>query len=411
MKEIAYRARSLKKRLPESPPGMFSSRTEWNLHANRLTALLNRKRLQGESILDLTESNPTRCGLAPSIKFVERFARPQILSYDPTPKGLPAARRAISDYYAGQRASVNPESIVLTSSTSEAYSFLFRLLCNPGDQVLLPRPSYPLFDTLADLHDIRVSVYDLVYDGEWYIDRDSFTRALNSQTRAVLLLHPSNPAGSFVKEDEREFLVATAGRRGIPLIIDEVFHSFPLDPHEKIPPTFAGSTDCATVVLNGLSKLAGLPQLKLAWMCLGGPAGWVNVALGGIEIIADTFLSVSTASQIVLPEILGEIHLFSTPLHERIRENYSFLRSVSVRDCSLLRSEGGWNAMIRVPATRSDEEWSLALLEKENILVHPGYLFDVTGGPHLVLSLLSPGPEFCAAIDRFAHFFAAPATQ
>ena len=383
---------------------MFSTRTEWNLSPNRLTSLLRRLRSRGETVLDLTESNPTLCGLTPPAEFVELAAA---LPYDPDPKGIISARQAISDYYGEQRAGVDPESILLTGSTSEAYSFLFRLLCNPADHVLVPRPSYPLVDILAALNDVEVDKYDLNYDGEWHIDSASLEKAVNSRTRAIVLVHPSNPAGSFVKQEERKFLTRIAGRLGIPLIIDEVFHSYTVDPWRDAPGTFAGTSNIPQVVLNGLSKLAGLPQFKLAWMSISGPDLWCSAALDRLEMIADTFLSVPTASQAALPGILSNIRSFSNPIQSRIKDNYSFLRSVPMGNCAVLRCEGGWNAILRVPTTRTDEEWSLALLEENNVLVHPGYLFDMTNGSYLVLSLLPSSTVFASAVQHIARFFTA----
>lgn len=387
---------------------MFSSRTEWNLGTNRLTRLHREMLLKGESILDLTESNPSACGLTPPPEFIKQFADSRILSYSPDPKGLIGARQAISDYYAKLGAVVDPESIVLTSGTSEAYSFLFKMLCNPGEQILTPRPGYPLFDILAGLHDVEIRKYDLLYDGEWHLDRNSLKSALNSKVRAILLLHPSNPAGSYVKKEEWDFVAASAAPYDIPLIVDEVFQPFPIDSGQTAPGTFAGKEETPAVILNGLSKLAGLPQLKLAWMIINGSDPWRAEALSRLEMIADAFLSVSTAPQVVLPGILESIRSFSEPLHHRIKNNYSHLQSSSLGECTPLRCEGGWNAMIRVPATRTDEEWSVSLLNEMKVLVHPGFLFDVGTGTYLVLSLL-PFPEtFRSGVLRISNFFTHP---
>lgn len=386
---------------------MFSSRTDWKLRDNGLATLLHQMRSSGVDLIDLTDSNPTRCGLTPPPGFVDQLADSQVLAYQPDPKGLFSARRAIAEYYEQQGAAVDPESIFLTSSTSEAYSFLFRLLCNPGDRILVPRPGYPLFDLLAGLNDLEVDGYRLTYDGEWYIDRDSLTNGIHPRTRAIILIHPSNPAGSYVKEEERRFLFNLASQHGIPLIVDEVFHACSVDPGWVAGETFAGTTAVPTVVLSGLSKLAGLPQLKLAWMSLTGPEPWLTEALSRLEVISDTFLSVSTPAQIVLPAILRNFHSYLDPIVARIRENYSALCLSVPAHCTLFRCEGGWSAMMRVPATKNDEQWAMALLNEQKVLVYPGDFFEAGKEPYFVLSLLPPPALFQEAIQRLVRFFAA----
>lgn len=379
---------------------MFSSRTEWDLSANKLTILLRRKHSGGEVILDLTESNPTRCNLELPELYHTALGTITHQLYDPSAKGTHAARIAISRFYQDQGTAVNPDSIILTSSTSEGYSFLFRLLGNPGDHFLVPRPSYPLFETLTALHDLQIEKYDLLYDGEWHVDRDSVVSAVSAHTKGIIIVHPSNPAGAFVAEHDREFLLSLASQRKIPLLIDEVFQMYTLDSHSGATASFVGESTSPVAVLNGLAKLAGLPQMKLAWIVVNGPEPWRSGAVDRLEVISDAFLSVSSVSQILLPTILGNIGSFTDPIRARVRTNFAYLNSAVKGGISVLHIEGGWNAMIRIPSAKSDEEWALDILETRNVLVHPGYLFDCRTGDYIVVSLLPRPDLFQEAVAR-----------
>ena len=293
---------------------------------------------------------------------------------------------------------VDPAQIVLSSSTSEAYSFLLRLLCNPFERIAVPKPGYPLFDYLADLNDVERRHYELVYDGEWHVDWRSLEDALTEQTKALVLVHPNNPTGSFIKPDERERIVGISKERGIPLIVDEVFGPFPFREDARRFGSFAGTHDSLAFTLNGISKLAGLPQMKLAWIVVSGPEELRAEALRRLEIIADTYLSVGTPVQHSLASLLSGESLISAEIKRRVVENFeelarAFSKSVPA---SLFSSEGGWSAILRLPATRSDEDWALELLGGHGVLVHPGHLFDCDVPSCIVVSLLPP----CAVVSE-----------
>lgn len=388
---------------------MFSSRTEWHLEENRLTRLLRECTARGDAILDLTETNPTRCGfLAPSW-LLESISTTSSLFYEPDPKGLPEARSALARWYGARGLHVNPDSIFLTASTSEAYYILFRLLCNSGDEVLLPRPGYPLFDILASLSDIRIVPYDLRYDGEWHFDIESIRAGMSDRTRAIVIVTPNNPTGSFLKKDEWREIEAMAINRHCAVIADEVFSAFHFEKDPQRIASLSESSNVLTFTLNGLSKLAGLPQMKLAWMTVSGPETEYRPALNRLELISDTLLSVATPIQRAVPLILQEIESFTAPILTRVSHNESVLRSRvdSASGVSVFRLEGGWNAIVRVPATRSDEDWALELLQSAGVLVHPGHLFDCAMGTCLVISLLPAHETFAKAIDRIVKRFTA----
>jgi aspartate/methionine/tyrosine aminotransferase len=392
---------------------MFASRTNWPMDPNKFTQALEEHRRSGKELLDLTVSNPTVCGLAyPEKEIVAALADPRSLQYCPESKGLREAREAVAGYYrgrmgfAGSGERVDPERILLTSGTSEGYSHIFRLLCEAGDEILVPAPSYPLFEFLADLADIRLVPYPLLYDHGWQIDFASLRAALTPRSRAVLVVHPNNPTGSFVKPREAAELAEICAAREMAIVADEVF----LDYTDDLEParTFALHDAALTFTLSGLSKISLLPQMKLAWMVVSGPQPLVQKAVERLEIIADTYLSPSTPVQLALPKFLALRSGLQSQLQQRISTNLAALDGV-LRESKLLTRldrEGGWYAVLRVPATDPDEALAVALLERCSVLVHPGHFFNFPRDGFLVLSLITPEKQFQEGVRQVANFFA-----
>jgi alanine-synthesizing transaminase len=344
--------------------------------------------------IDLTVSNPTAAHLpVPSVPL------PQPPSYEPHPRGLPAALEAVAAYQG-----IPPGRVVLTASTSEAYSWLFKLLCDAGDEVLVPEPSYPLFGYLTALECVRAVPYALNWDGEWHLDASALRFSM--RTRAVLVISPGNPTGAYLKEDERAALAAACGTHGCALISDEVFADFPAFEDRRRARSAALYDDVPSFSLSGLSKVAGLPQLKLGWIAAGGPGA--DEAVRRLELIADTYLSVSTPVQIAAPELLAVRGPFQRALQARLTENRAALAAARGPGApwDVLRSEGGWSQVLSVPRSRSEEEWALALLEA-GVLVHPGYFFDFPAGAHLVVSLLPEPAQFARAAAILARVLSA----
>ena len=379
---------------------MFSARTRWNLTANRLAHLLADKRAQGRPLLDLTENNPTRAGLQAPPDLLGVLADPAALVYDPDPRGLAPARAAVAADFARRGARVAPERILLAASTSEAYAFLFKLLCDAGDEVLVPRPSYPLFDYLAGLEGAVTRPYPLVFDGEWRTDLAALEAGITPRTRAIVVVSPNNPTGSYVKPDEAGALHAIAARASLALIADEVFADFALVSGAGGAGLAEGG-EALSFSLGGLSKSCGLPQLKLAWIALGGPAALRDEALTRLDMIADTYLSVGTPVQRAAPALLARAPELRAPIAARLAANLAVLRGhVAGSAATLLPVEGGWSAVLRIPATLGEEERVLSLLEREDVLVHPGYFFDFPHEAFLVLSLLPRTADFEEAVSR-----------
>ena len=380
---------------------MFAARTGWDLRPNRFTEALARHRAAGRELLDLTESNPTRAGLEYDRGLLAAFADPRALVYSPEARGLLSARQAVAAYY-GERGDppVDSDRIFLTTSTSEAYTFLFRLMCDPGDELLVAAPSYPLFDFLAGLQDVRLVPYPLFYDHGWHIDVHALEEAVTARTRAVLVVHPNNPTGSYVNEREREQLSELCATRGMALIADEVFLDFAHD--GVMRPTFAENTACLTFTLSGVSKVSALPQMKLAWIVVGGPDGLAQGARARLEVIADTYLSVNTPTQLAATVLLAQRHSLQRQLMARIRANLVTLdaRLAGQHGCTRLALEGGWYAVLRVPVVGSDEGLAIALLERRSILVHPGHFYDFPGEGYLVISLICPEAAFSEGLRR-----------
>jgi len=387
---------------------MFSSRTPGDLTPNRLSETLTAARLEGRTILDLTESNPTRAGFEYPDDLLGPLADRRSLIYSPGPFGLLDARTAIARDYARRGLEVAAERVVLTASTSEAYACLFKLLADAGDEVLVPRPSYPLFDHLARLDLVMARPYDLDPDSAWRIDFDSLQDALTPRTRAVLLVSPNNPTGSFVTAGELDRLAGLCAGRGLALVADEVFADYELTVGARASAgRIVERRDVLAFSLGGLSKTVGLPQVKLAWIAVGGPSELVDRALDRLELICDTYLSVSTPVQVAAAELLDRGGIVRQQIARRVTANYQRLAHdvVPVPSCRSLISEGGWYAVLEVPSVESEEELVLDLLHQDGVLTHPGYFFDFPRESYLVVSLLAPEAQFADGLDRILRHF------
>src|SRR5579872_5281421 len=390
----------------------FSDRTNWKLAQNRFTEAVEEVRASSARILDLTVSNPTRAGLTyDSAAILGALASPRSLDYDPQAKGLLAAREAVACYYRdvhcgiANRVDVDPERVVLTTSTSEGYSYVFRLLCNAGDELLVPKPSYPLFEFLADLQDVKLVPYPLIYDHGWQMDFPSLEKAVTKRTRGVVLVHPNNPTGSYVRADEMPLLNAFCRQHNLALIVDEVFLDYRLDDAPRA--SFAGNQEVLTFTLSGLSKISALPQMKVAWVVTSGPPEEVAAAMGRLEVIADTYLSMNAPVQWAMPGLLHQRKDIQRQLLARVRKNLAELdrQLAGQQACQRLSVEGGWYAVLRVPVTRSDEELAIALVREKAVVVHPGHFYDFPRDGYLVSSLITPEREFGEGIGRVMEFF------
>lgn len=384
---------------------MFSSRFRWDLQPNRLTRLLASKRRAGASVLDLTESNPTRAGLAYPAETLAAFQDPRALLYEPAPAGAVEAREAVASYYRARERRIDISRILLTASTSEAYAYLFKLLANPGDQVLVPRPSYPLFEFLANMESLEARPYPLVYHGAWNIDLDAIAGALTDRTRAVVLVNPNNPTGSYVKRPELAALVQLCAGRRIALISDEVFSDYAFAPDESRVATLAGVEECLAFSMSGLSKIAGLPQMKLGWIVASGPEALRREALEKLEWIADTYLSVSTPVQCAAARLLQVGDVIQGQIRGRCAANLAAAREVLAGSAgNILTVEGGWYITIQVPQIRTEEEWALELLECQDVLTQPGFFYDFETEAFLIVSLLTEPEVFIEGLKRLRTY-------
>jgi len=453
---------------------MFSQRTNWRLAQNRFTQAVEDVRARGAKLLDLTASNPTRVGLRyDSAAILKALGSERAMDYDPQAKGLLSAREAVARYYCERFASeesdaashvsaIDPERIVLTASTSEGYSYVFRLLCNGGDELLVPKPSYPLFEFLADLQDVKLVPYPLIYDHGWQMDFHSLEKVVTPRTRGVVIVHPNNPTGSYVHAEEHVALNEFCRRHGLALIVDEVFLDYELVPsgtkaitqqalnrsaESAAPPkagtsredealldhksdgegfgkavllrltgqpkaavptcagqylSFARNCEVLTFTLSGLSKISALPQMKVAWVITSGPDEIAAAAMARLEVIADTYLSMNAPMQWAVPELLEQRKDIQRQLLQRVQRNLAALdRQLAARpSCQRLSVEGGWNAVLRVPVTRSDEDLAIELVREHSVLVHPGHFYDFPSDGYLVLSLISPEKEFAEGAGR-----------
>jgi len=384
---------------------MFAKRTNWNMTPNRLSEALAAHRAEGKPLIDLTVSNPTECGFEyDRAAILDALHNPEALSYEPNPRGLESARRAVAGYYADREEKVSANDIFLTTSTSEAYSYVFRTLCDPGDELLIPSPSYPLFDFLADIQDVSLVRYPLLYDHGWQIDFHALEQAITPRTRGVIVVHPNNPTGNFVKSAEMAKLNAICSARDIAIIADEVFLDFVLD--GSLPASFAANHGAATFTLSGLSKISGLPQMKAAWLVVGGPQQWKSEALARLEVIADTYLSENAPVQLAIPRFLEERHGFQRQVMSRVRRNLTELdrQLAAQKAVSRLRVEGGWCAVLRLPLTRSDEDLAIELLAARGVSVHPGHFYEFPSEGFIVVSLLAPWKQFGRGISDVLLF-------
>jgi aspartate/methionine/tyrosine aminotransferase len=438
--------------------GMFSERTNWRLAQNRFTQAVEEARAAGKTILDLTASNPTRVGLEyDSGTILKALGSGRMLDYDPQAKGLREARGAVARYYSGRGApsievardvasnvsteidaeEIDPERIVLTTSTSEGYSFVFRLLCNAGDELLVPKPSYPLFEFLADLQDVKLVPYPLIYDHGWQMDFHSMEKAVTERTRGVVVVHPNNPTGSFVHPEERVALNAFCREHGLALIVDEVFLDYRLDasvgkirsphaPMNRHSPThrlgrddinqelgpddsagsFASNRGVLTFTLSGLSKISALPQMKVAWVVTSGSESDVNEAVAKLEVIADTYLSMNAPVQWAVPALLEQRGSIQKQLLARVRNNLAELdrQLAEQRACQRLVVEGGWYAVLRVPVTQPDEDLAIALVREKSVLIHPGHFYDFSQDGYVVLSLIPREDDFQEGMLRVLEY-------
>jgi len=378
---------------------MFAKRTNWNLAQNRLSQALAAYRASGKPLIDLTVSNPTECGFAyDSETILSALRNPATLKYEPNPKGLECARRAVVEYYAEKGAAVEIEDIILTTSTSEAYSFVLRLLCDPGDEVLIPAPSYPLFDFLADVLDVKLLRYPLLYDHGWLIDFHAMEQAITPRTRAVIVVHPNNPTGHYAKPAEMTRLNEVCSRRDLAIIADEVFLDFALDASSHA--SFAANPGALTFTLSGLSKISGLPQMKAAWLVASGPQRVRAQSLERLEVIADTFLSMNAPVQLAMPAFLEQRHSFQKELLARLKRNLSELdrQLAKQRVCGRLVVEGGWYAILRIPAVNASHEFAIELLNSRGIYVHPGDFYELPSKEYLVVSLITPEQDFSQGV-------------
>lgn len=382
---------------------MFSARvSRWSLLPNRLTDRLAQLRASGAAIFDLTESNPTRAGFAyPEDEVRAALSGPHSLTYEPHPRGCADARAAVAAYYGARGVAVDPDRVVLTASTSEAYGFLFKLLADPGQAILTPQPSYPLFEFLAGLESLEVRTYPLGYQGGWHLDLDALAGAARApDVRAILVVSPGNPTGCFLKAPELAALRALER----PLIVDEVFADYAAGPDPARVATVAGETGVLAFALSGLSKVCGLPQLKLGWIVVSGPDRARAAALERLDLIADTYLSVGTPVQAAAPRLLALAPALQEQIRMRLAKNHATCRhALQGTPAQLLEAEGGWSAIVRLPRTRTEEEWALALLEQDHVLAHPGYFFDFPEEAFLVVSLLTPEATLAAGLELLAR--------
>ncbi len=381
---------------------MISSRLPRSLEPNALARLLHAKRRTGASIVDLTESNPTRAGLAYPDELLAPLADARGLEYDPQPLGIWPARAAVAAEFRRRGIVISADRVALTSSTSEAYALLFKLLCDAGDQVLVPHPSYPLFEHLTQMESVIAVPYALEYHGAWRIDLDSLRRAAaGDRVRAILIVSPNNPTGSFLHRDDLAAVAGLAAARQIAVIGDEVFADYALDPAPHATHVLAAS-DVLAFSLGGLSKSAGLPQVKLGWIGVGGPSARVDEALAAYEIVADTYLSVSTPVQIAAPGLIEMGAAIRSQIVARVKQNLEVLRAhaASSPSVTVLPVEGGWSAVLQVPAMGTEEALVLSLVEHDEVLVHPGYFFDFPREAFIVVSLLVEPAVFNTAIQR-----------
>lgn len=382
---------------------MFSTRTPGDLAINPLAEAVARARAAGTPLIDLTASNPTLAGFDYPADLLSALADSRGLVYAPEPLGLMAARQAVAADYRRRGRTIAPERIVLTASTSDAYSLLFKVLCEPGDEVLVPRPGYPLFEHLTRLDAVAAVPYDLEYHGAWSVDLRSVEQALSPRTRILLLVHPNNPTGSFLSSAEGDALAGLCAARDIAVVADEVFAEYELTAGAATAAAdFLARADALTFSLGGLSKSIGLPQAKLGWMVVSGPDATTARALSHLEVACDAYLSVSTPVQIAAADLLARGAGVRRQIQARVARNYETLHAHTPASglCRTLRAEGGWYAVVQVPSIEAEDALVLGLLAEEHVLVHPGYFFDFAREAYVVVSLLAPEDRFREGVAR-----------
>jgi len=387
---------------------VFSSRVESNLAPNRLTEAVRARHADGQPFIDLTLSNPTRAGFHYPPDLLAPLSDAGGLRYEASAMGLLDARGAVARDYLRQGVTIPPERIVLTAGTSHAYSLLFKLLADAGDEVLVPRPSYPLFDHLTRLDLVVPRPYDLDLHGSWSIDFSSVERALTPRTRAVLVVSPNNPTGSFVSVPELDRLAALCAPRDIAIIADEVFADYELEPGaSRRAGRATARRDVLSFALGGMSKSVGLPQVKLGWIAAGGPDAMVEAALERLDLVCDTYLAVSMPVQSAAAVLLDRGAAVRSQIAARVATNYRELSLQCARtpSCGVLRSDGGWYAVMHVPSFESEEDLTVSLLTNAGVLAHPGYFFDFPRESFLVFSLLPQEGSFSDGITRVLRHF------
>ena len=378
---------------------MFSHRTNWNLDRNQLSEALAKHYATNKPLIDLTRSNPTECAFNfRTNEILQAFNNPAMLRYQPHAQGLPQAREVVAAYCRARRTQIPIDDIFLATSTSEAYSFLFRLLCNPGDEVLIPHPGYPLFNFLADIQDVTLVRYPLLYDDGWQIDFHALQQSISPRTRAIAVVNPNNPTGHFCKPAEIQQINEIAAAHRLAIISDEVFLDFSFS---SVPPaTFAANSSALTFTVSGISKICGLPQMKVAWLIASGPESLKIQAISRLEMIADTYLSMNAPVQLALTALLDQRHSFREQWLQRAQTNLTRLDELLASKviCSRLQLEGGWYAVLKTPLTATSEDLAVKLLETRGVYVHPGNFYEFPSSGYLIISLITPPDEFSSGI-------------
>jgi hypothetical protein len=385
--------------------GVYSRRLSWSSPLNSYSSQIAELRRNGARLLDLTSSNPSACRFRyPHERIASAFRNITDFDYQPDAFGEPRAREAVRAYYSARKLDLDCDRILLTASTSEAYGHLFKFLCDPEDEILIPLPSYPLFEYLASLESVRTVPYSVRYDGSWHIDFHGLESRITERTKGIVVVNPNNPTGSFLKHEETDRLFDIAKRRGLVLIADEVFFDYPLEQREGRTRTFVHRDDVLSFSLNGLSKSAGMPQMKLGWMVINGPRQERELARERLGLILDTYLSVNTPVQRALPDLMQIGMEVQQQIQRRIRDNQETVQErLAHSSAHPLHTEGGWCVIVRLPGTRSEEEWLETLLTEDQIIVQPGYFFDMPAEPYVVLSLLTPPAVFDEGVERLAR--------
>jgi alanine-synthesizing transaminase len=385
---------------------MFSSRLDADLTPGRLQRALDRLRASGAPFLDLTRSNPPQFGLGPaSDELTRALAVPRTAEYSPDPRGMLGARQAVARYYADRGLPTEPEAIFLSASTSQAYAELIKLFANPGDEILVPQPSYPLFDMLVTLEGCRLTRFPSYFSPEsgWRIDERAFRQAFSRRTRAIILVSPNNPTGAYLAPEQLASLERVCAAKGCPLILDEVFHDYPATGFSAVGAA-GEETQGLVLRLSGLSKVIGAPQIKLGWVRMSGARSTVRAAASRLEFIADTYLSASTPAQLAAEALLPVRGPLQAKIRERLGENQRAAGQVfgAGSAAHLLPREGGWYLVLRLPEGEDDEDLTYQLLVEDRVVVQPGFFFDFPQGEHLVICLLTPSAEFSEGVQRIA---------